>query len=152
MEPCTYTMTMRFDGNRSRLRLTREGGSPGAPLVLLRAVMPPPAQFWTGKPAPALLESLSIWLDARLRVVLDVADPADGFCLGLTDELGTGLRTVFYEIVHVNSGSTQGRAAEPGGGRHRLRHRAQRAVSVGPCDFRDVKKPCLSGRPVGGDR
>lgn len=140
MEPCTYTMTMRFDGNRSRLRLTREGGSPGAPLVLLRAMMPPPAQFWTGKPAPALLESLSIWLDARLRVVLDVADPADGFCLGLTDELGTGLRTVFYEVVYVNSGSS--------GGRHRRRHRAPRAVSVGPCDF----QPCLSGRPVGGDR
>jgi len=100
---------------------------------LLRASLPPPAVFWSGKPAKALLESLAIWLDTSLRVVFAAADPADGWSLELTDELGTGCRTVFYEVV----------PAPVRGNRQRLR---------GVDDFRDLHRLCLSDRVRGVGR
>lgn len=123
-----YTMAFRLD--RDRVRLTLMQGEE----ELLRASLPPPARFWTGKPARALLESLALWLDARLRVVLDARDPADGFCLELTDELGTGNRTLFYDVVPVE----------------RRRRRPARLRGVG--DFRDVHQLCLLERLTGGNR
>lgn len=126
MEP--YRVAFRLERNRVRLVLTTPNGD-----ELLRASLPPPAAFWSSKPAKALLESLAIWLDARLRVVLSAADPADGFSLELTDERGTGLRTVFYEVV-----------ARSGAGR------PKRLRGVG--DFRDVHQLCLLDRQGGGGR
>ncbi|WP_373048528.1 hypothetical protein [Vulgatibacter sp.] len=127
MEP--YRVAFRLDHRNVRLVLTAPTGD-----ELLRASLPPPATFWSGKPARVLLESLSIWLDAPLRVVLSADDPADGFSLELADELGTGLRTVFYEVI----------AARPGG------HRPKRLRGVG--DFRDVHQLSLRDRLPGGDR
>jgi hypothetical protein len=124
MEP--YTMAFKLDRDRVRLVLTHQGDE------LLRACLPPPAQFWTGKPARALLESLAIWLDAKLRVVLSADDPADGFSLELTDEIGTGHRTLFYDVVTVE----------------RARRRPSRLRGVG--DFRDVHQLCLLDRLSGG--
>jgi len=57
--------------------------------------------------------------------VFAAADPADGWSLELTDELGMGCRTLFYEVFPV----------EP----RRLRRR--RLGGVG--DFRDVHQLCL---------
>lgn len=107
MEP--YRMAFRSHRDRVRLVLTAPTGS-----KLLRATLPPPATFWSGRPAKALLESLAIWLDAPLRVAFTADDPAAGFSLELTDELGIGKRTVFYEVVSGRRGSR--RASTPTGG------------------------------------
>lgn len=121
MEP--YTLTMKLTGNRARLLLTH------GPQELMRASLPAPAAFWTGKPAKALLESLSLWLDTKLRVVLDADDTVDGFSLELTDELGIGSRTLFYEVVVVE---------------RRGRRRPARLRGID--DFRDLHQLCLLDR------
>ena len=120
-------MVFKLDQDRVRLILVQ------GERELLRASLPPPASFWAGKPAKALLESLAIWLDTSLRVVFAAAAPADGWSLELTDELGTGCRTVFYEVV----------PAPVRGGRQRLR---------GVDDFRDLHQLCLIDRVAGAGR
>lgn len=91
MEP--YTMTIRLGGNRTRL-LLRQGND-----ELMRASLPLPVPCCSARPARALLESLALWLDARLRVVLSADEPATGSFLALTDEHGTVSPTLFYEVV-----------------------------------------------------
>ena len=122
--------TMGFKLDRDRVRLVLLQGEQ----ELLRASLPPSSIFWTGKPARALLESLSIWLDTRLRVAFAAVDSADGWSLELTDELGIGCRTVFYEVFPVE--------------RRRGRRRRLRGVD----DFRDVHQLCLLDRLAGGGR
>ena len=124
----SYTMLISLRRSRTHLRLM-EGQQ-----LMLRASLPPPDRFWTRGPVKALLESLAIWLDTQIHVVLDADDKADGFTLELTDELGIGCRTLFYEVV----------AVEPKHGRPR------RLRGVG--DFRDVHRLCLLDRLAGGDR
>lgn len=126
MEPCTVAFKLERD--RVRLGLTRGEDE------LLRACLPPPSQLQSFKPARALLESLSAWLDVRLRVVWSAADPVDASALDLTDELGTGLRTVFYEVEPVVLG----------------RRRPTRLRGVG--DFREVRQLCLLDAVTGGGR
>jgi hypothetical protein len=92
----SYTLMLSLRGSTAHLRLLRDEE------LVLRATLPAPAQFWTGKPVKALLESLAIWLDAKLLVVFDAAEPADGFMLELTDEVGTGLRTLFYDVEPID--------------------------------------------------
>jgi hypothetical protein len=120
-----YRMAFKLDRDRVRLVLMQ------GEQELLRASLPPPAQFWSGKPAKALLEALAIWLDTTLRVVFSAADPAAGFSLELTDEIGIGCRTLFYEVVAVAP-----------------RQRRRRLGGVG--NFRDVLQLCLLDRLVGG--
>ena len=62
--------------------------------------------------ASVLLEALSLWLDARLRVVLSVDAKDASFCLDLTDELGHGVHSVYYE-VDVVTGHSRSRADRP---------------------------------------
>jgi hypothetical protein len=88
----SYTMLISLRRTKTHLRLM------AGQQLMLRATLPPPAQFWTGKPVKALLESLAIWLDTHIHVVLDAEERADGFTLELTDETGTGLRTLFYDV------------------------------------------------------
>jgi hypothetical protein len=88
----SYTMLISLRRTKTHLRLI------AGQQLMLRAILPPPAQFWTGKPVKALLESLAIWLDTPIHVVLDAEERADGFTLELTDETGTGLRTLFYDV------------------------------------------------------
>jgi hypothetical protein len=123
-----YVMAFKADSTRVRLVLSSEHQE------MLRACLPPPGRFWSGKPAPALLESLAIWLDAPLRVVLDAVEPVDGFSLELTDELGIGNRTVFYEVVPVE------------------RHAPVRRRLRGVGDMRDVHQLYLLDRLSGGGR
>lgn len=92
----SYTMLISLRRSRTHLRLM-EGQQ-----LMLRASLPPPDRFWTRGPVKALLESLAIWLDTQIHVVLDADDKADGFTLELTDELGTGLRTLFYDVERID--------------------------------------------------
>jgi len=107
MQP--YTMLISLRRAKTRLQLMQ------GQQLMLRAYLPQPAHFWTGKPVRALLESLAIWLDAKIHVVLDADDKADGFTLELTDELGTGLHTLFYDVVECNvrRPRRRGRRAQP---------------------------------------
>ena len=80
--------------------------------VLLAAELPPPAAVRHNRAASVLLEALSLWLDARLRVVLSVDAKDASFCLDLTDELGHGVHSVYYE-VDVVTGCSRSRADRP---------------------------------------
>ncbi len=71
------------------------------PDELLRGVLPSPSLVRHERAAATLLEGLSLWLDVTLPVVLSVTDRDAGFCLGLTDEMGVGMRSVFYRVAVV---------------------------------------------------
>jgi hypothetical protein len=92
------------------------------PDELLRASLPPPSQVRHERATITFLEGLSLWFDARLRVVLCVDVRQASFCLGLTDEMGRGDRSVYYTV-------------EVRGVRHR---REQRIRGIG--DFADLRQ------------
>jgi hypothetical protein len=94
------------------------------PNELLRALLPAPSRVRHTRAATTFLEGVSLWLDARLRVVLCVDARAAGFWLGLTDEMGRGIRSVFYEVE----------VREP----EARRRRAQRIRGIG--DFADLRQ------------
>lgn len=88
--------------------------------VLKAALMPAPTLH--PRAVPTLLEALSLWHQAPLRVVL-CADEADAWCrLGLLDELWTCLDTVHYAV------ELRGLWREP----------PQRIAGFG--DFRDLRR------------
>jgi hypothetical protein len=64
---------------------------------LLRARLTPPslAHRWA---APLLLESLALWCQQPLRVVLSAESAALSSGLQLTDDLGLERCTLFYEV------------------------------------------------------
>jgi hypothetical protein len=121
-----YTVTIAPSALRTRILLTHGGDE------LLRAVLPPPSRALHERSAATLLEGLSLWLDASLRVVLSVAEKDSSFCLGLTDELGCGLRSLYYAVE----------VTAPRG-----RRRGRRIGGVG--DFADLRQLALV--PPGGD-
>ena len=92
------------------------------PDELLRASLPPASRLHARAVIP-LLEGLALWLDAKLHVVLS-ADAQAGRSLGLTDELGVGVRSLFFDV------EVRDRAARRRRGR-RLR---------GIADFVDVRQ------------
>jgi len=94
------------------------------PDELLRALLPAPSKVRHERAATTFLEGVSLWLDTRLRVVLCVDARAAGFCLGLTDEMGRGIRSVFYEV--------EVRELEA------RRRRVQRICGIG--DFADLRQ------------
>lgn len=94
------------------------------PDELLRALLPAPSQVRHERATTTFLEGLSLWLDARLRVVLCVDALEAGFCLGLTDEMGRGIRSIYYEVEVRDRGA-----------RHR---RGQRVRGIG--DFADLRQ------------
>jgi len=101
---------------------------------LLRANLPPLSAVRHERAAKTLLEALSCWMDARLCVALSAAEPETYFRCGLVDELGVGVRSVFYAAEVVASGPRQ---------------RGRRIRGVG--DFREVRQLSLLARP-GGER
>jgi len=103
------------------------------PDELLRAILPPPSQVRHERSAPTFLESLALWLDATLPVVLSVDAQHAGFCLGLTDELGLGKCSIYYRVE----------VRERGG-----RRRGTRIRSMG--NFADLRRLSLSAH--GGGR
>lgn len=94
------------------------------PDELLRAVLPAPSHRQYERAAMTLLEGLALWLNAKLRVVLSVDGKEAGYCLGLTDELGVGVRSLFVD-VEVRE-------------RHARRRRGQRIRGIG--DFTDLRQ------------
>jgi hypothetical protein len=68
------------------------------PDELLRAVLPSPSQLRHERATTTFLEGLALWLNAKLHVVLSVDAKEAGFCLGLTDEMGVGVRSLFFDV------------------------------------------------------
>ena len=95
------------------------------PDELLRAILPPPAQIRHERAAITFLESLALWLDTTLPVVLSVDAREASFCLGLTDEMGLGMRSLYYRVEVSERGA-------------RRRRRGSRIRGVG--DFGDLRQ------------
>lgn len=87
-----YQVVIVPSATRTRVLVT-EGSD-----ELLRAVLPSPSQLRHERATTTFLESLALWLDAKLHVVLSVDAKEAGFCLGLTDELGVGVRSLFFDV------------------------------------------------------
>src|SRR5215470_2347849 len=88
----TYTAVVIPSAARTRV-LFAEG-----PDELLRAILPSPSQLYHRRAVITFLESLALWVNAKLHVVLSVDARAAGCCLGLTDELGVGVRSLFFDV------------------------------------------------------
>lgn len=87
----TYKVVIVPSATRTRV-LVAEG-----PDELLRAVLPSPSLQYE-RATIAFLEGLALWLNAKLHVVLAVDTKEVGCCLGLTDELGVGVRSLFFDV------------------------------------------------------
>jgi hypothetical protein len=87
-----YQVVIVPSATRTRVLVT-EGSD-----ELLRAVLPSPSQLRHERATTTFLEGLALWLDAKLHVVLSVDAKETGFCLGLTDELGVGMRSLFFDV------------------------------------------------------
>lgn len=81
------------------------------PDELLRAILPPPSQVRHERSAQVFLEGLALLFDTRLHVALSVDAREAGFCLGLTDELGVGLRSLYYEVEVIERGARRRRGS-----------------------------------------
>jgi hypothetical protein len=113
-----YTVMMVPSSTRTRVLVSHGVDE------LLRAILPPPSAVHHERAAISFLQGLSLWLDAKLHVVLSVDEQEAGFCLGLTDEMGTGLRSVYFDVeVHD---------------RRARRRRGQRIRGIG--DFADLRQ------------
>jgi hypothetical protein len=116
-----YTVVMIPSATRTRVLVSH------GPDELLRAVLPSPSSVHHERAAITFLQGLSLWLDVKLRVVLSVDEREAGFCLGLTDEMGIGMRSVYFDVeVHD---------------RRARRQRGQRIRGIG--DFADLRQLCL---------
>jgi len=113
-----YTVVMSPSAMRTRVLLSH------GPDELLRALLPSPSQVRHERAAVTFLEGLSLWLDTKLHVVLSVDAREAGFCLGLTDEMGVGMRSLYFD-VEVRD-------------RDARRRRGQRIRGVG--DFADLRQ------------
>jgi hypothetical protein len=113
----TYQVAIVPSAARTRVLVT-EG-----PDELLRAILPPVSRLHA-RGAITFLEGLSLWFNAKLHVVL-CADVEAGYSLGLTDELGVGVRSLFFDV------EVRDRAA-------RRRRRGRRIHGIG--DFVDVRQ------------
>jgi hypothetical protein len=64
---------------------------------VLKAQLPPAGRMHR-LAARTLLEAIALFYNARIRVVLSVDSEAISFELGLSDGLGTGIDTFYYEV------------------------------------------------------
>lgn len=113
-----YTVIMIPSATRTRVLLSH------GPDELLRTLLPPPSQVRHERAAITFLEGLSLWFDAKLHVVLSVDAREAGFCLGLTDEMGLGIRSVYFDVEVLDRGAR--------------RRRGQRIRGIG--DFADLRQ------------
>lgn len=95
----TYTVVIIPSPTRTRVLVSHGADE------LLRAMLPPPSLVRHERATIAFLEGLAQWLDAKLHVVLSVDERAAGCCLALTDEMGVGLRSIYFDVeVHDPGG------------------------------------------------
>jgi hypothetical protein len=120
MQQMNYTVVVIPSSMRTRVLVSHGPG----PDELLRALLPAPSQVRHTRAAITFLEGMSLWLDAKLQVVLSVDARAAGLCLGLTDELGVGLRSLYFDVEVRDRGVG--------------RRRGQRIRGVG--DFADLRQ------------
>jgi hypothetical protein len=87
---------------------------------VLRARLAPPsrAHRWA---MPLLLESLALWCQQPLRVVLYAESEALSSGLRLVDDLGFGRCTLFYEVERLSPHPDAGAEGEGCGGFDELR-------------------------------
>jgi hypothetical protein len=116
-----YTVSLVSSSSRTRLLLAH------GPDELMRAVLPPPPSIYRERAVPTLLEGIAQWVDSPIRVVLSVDARDASFCMGLTDELGCGVRSLYYQVEVLERGV-----------RHR---RGARIRGVG--DFADLRQLAL---------
>ena len=124
-----YTVVMIPSATRTRVLLSH------GPDELLRTLLPSPSQVRHERAAITFLEGLSLWLDAKLHVVLSVDAREAGFCLGLTDEMGVGIRSVYFDVEVLDRGVR--------------RRRGQRVRGIG--DFADLRQLYLLSLIPGGN-
>jgi len=74
------------------------------PDEIFRALLPPSTSRSQERALPMMIEALAQWVDTPIHVVLSVAAQDASFCLGLTDELGCGTRSLYYEVEVVERG------------------------------------------------
>ena len=124
-----YTVVMVPSATRTRVLLSHGTDE------LLRAILPPPSAVHHEQAALAFLQGLSLWLDAKVHVVLSVDEREAGFCLGLTDEMGLGMHSVYFDVeVHD---------------RRARRRRGQRIRGIG--DFADLRQLYMRWRAPDGN-
>ena len=104
-----YTVTMVPSDTKTRVLLMQ------GPDELMRAALPAPWQMTHKRTAATFLEGLSLWLDARLRVVLCAGASESTFSLGLSDEMGNGAESVFFAVEVVPRGALRRPANRLGG-------------------------------------
>jgi hypothetical protein len=122
-----YAIKVAPSAARTRLLLTSGADE------LMRAVLPPPREVRHERAAATLLEGLALWLDQHVHVVLCADAPDASCCLGLSDELGCGVRSVFYDVEVAERGP---------------RRRGKKLSGV--ADFGDLRQMRLWS--VGGER
>lgn len=115
-----YTVMLSSSASRTRLLLL-DGQD-----ELMRAVLPPGHLLRQRRAASTLLEGLSLWLDARLSVVLSADEGEASYYLDLVDELGQPARGVYFEVRMVE---------------RRARRRPRRLGGVS--DFADLRQLSL---------
>jgi hypothetical protein len=115
----SYRLLLSPSSTRTKL-LLRHG-----PDELLKGLLPAPSEMRHERAAITLVEALSLWLDTTLPVALCVDAQDACSCLGLTDDMGIGIRSVFCRVE----------VAERRGVRRR---RGIRIPGVG--DFRDLRQ------------
>ena len=113
-----YTVVLIPSAMRTRVLLSH------GPDELMRAVLPPPSQLRHARAAITFLEGMSLWLDAKLHVVLSVDAREAASCLGLTDDLGVGIRSLYFDVEVRDRGAG--------------RQRGQRIRGIG--DFADLRQ------------
>lgn len=115
----SYRLLVSPSSKSTKILLTHDSDE------LLKALLPPPSQVRHERAASSLVEALALWLDTTLPVALCVDTRDAGFCLGLTDEMGVGIRSVFYNVEVIE--------------REVVRHR--RGIRIpGVGDFRDLRQ------------
>jgi hypothetical protein len=98
---------VKLDSTSKRTRVAvRLGGT-----VVLRASLPPLSEVRHSRAVTTLLEALSLWMDERLCVALSASSEADCFRFDLADELGVGVRSVYYAVEMVKRAPRRRRVA-----------------------------------------
>ena len=91
----SYRLMLSPSSMRTKLLLTH------GPDELLKAMLPAPEHLRHERAPLALIQALSLWLDTTLPVALCVDGKDACSCLGLTDDMGIGTRSVFHRVEVV---------------------------------------------------